>query len=67
MKICFVNTYLAGRDADCEKGLYPRSHLWGIDALRRAGHEVVIAPGTGIFGAAFAAVVLSSSRPACTK
>jgi glycosyltransferase involved in cell wall biosynthesis len=46
-KILFVNTYLQGREQDCDKGLYPRSHLWGIDHLRRAGYEVVVVPAKG--------------------
>jgi glycosyltransferase involved in cell wall biosynthesis len=47
LKVCVVNSYLKGREADVEKGLYPRSHLWGADALQRAGHDVVIVPSEG--------------------
>jgi glycosyltransferase involved in cell wall biosynthesis len=46
-KICYVNTYLEGREADVSKGLYPRNHLWGADALQDQGFEVTIAPGRG--------------------
>jgi hypothetical protein len=39
------------RDIDdrCTRGEYPRHHLWGVDALREAGHEVVTlgSPATG--------------------
>jgi glycosyltransferase involved in cell wall biosynthesis len=41
LRIAVVNPYLEGREKDCEKNLYPRSHLWGADALSKAGARVV--------------------------
>lgn len=40
MRILIVNDYLDGRRTDVDAGLYPRHHLWGADALERAGHKV---------------------------
>jgi glycosyltransferase involved in cell wall biosynthesis len=40
LRIAVVNPYLEGREKDCEKNLYPRSHLWGADALVKAGARV---------------------------
>jgi glycosyltransferase involved in cell wall biosynthesis len=37
VRVAVVNPYLEGRELDCARGLYPRSHLWGADALTRAG------------------------------
>jgi glycosyltransferase involved in cell wall biosynthesis len=39
-KICIVNSYLDGRERDCEKGLYPRHQLWGSDYLAQHGYDV---------------------------
>ncbi|HYF50919.1 MAG TPA: glycosyltransferase family 4 protein [Planctomycetota bacterium] len=39
-RICVMNGYLDGRESDIEKGLYPRHHLWGADALARHGYDV---------------------------
>lgn len=41
MRVLVVNDYLEGRHKDVDAGLYPRHHLWGADALARAGHTVV--------------------------
>lgn len=43
--ILAVNSYLQGREADCENGLYSRAHLWGFWDLRDAGYDVKLFPG----------------------
>lgn len=43
-RICFVNSYLNGRETDCDQGLYPRHHLWGADSLEAHGYDVKIVP-----------------------
>ena len=35
MKVACLHPYLEGRREDVEKGLYPRHHLWGIDAIEK--------------------------------
>jgi glycosyltransferase involved in cell wall biosynthesis len=41
---------LQGREAECEQGLRPRHHLWGLDSLKSHGYDVkVVSPtGTGL-------------------
>jgi len=38
--VVVMHSYLEGREALCEQGLYPRHHLWGLDALAAGGWEV---------------------------
>jgi glycosyltransferase involved in cell wall biosynthesis len=40
VRVAVVNAYLEGRERDCERSRYPRSHLWGADSLAAAGAEV---------------------------
>ena len=40
LKIGVVIAYLEGRETLCAKNLYPRSHLWGSDAMAEAGWDV---------------------------
>jgi glycosyltransferase involved in cell wall biosynthesis len=40
LRVGVVIAYLAGREKLCAQNLYPRSHLWGADAMREAGWEV---------------------------
>ena len=43
--ICALNNYpLRKMWESSERGLVPRQHLWGVDALVAAGHDVAIAP-----------------------
>ncbi len=40
LKVAVVISYLDGREGLCEQNLYPRSHLWGADAMAAAGWDV---------------------------
>lgn len=45
MRVVFANNYSMTRAfADVAAGTYPRQHLYGADALRASGFEVVVAP-----------------------
>jgi glycosyltransferase involved in cell wall biosynthesis len=44
-RVVFANNYaMAKAFADVAAGAYPRQHLYGADALRAAGYDVVVAP-----------------------
>lgn len=45
MRILFTNNYALDEiESACASGEWPRHHLWGLDALRNDGHEVVTLP-----------------------
>ena len=47
MRVVFANNYsMAKAFRDVERGVYPRQHLYGADALARAGWDVRVAPFT---------------------
>jgi glycosyltransferase involved in cell wall biosynthesis len=39
-RICVVNSYLEGRESECQRGLYPRHQLWGTDYLAQHGYAI---------------------------
>ena len=39
-RILVLHPYLEGRESEISKGLYPSSHLWGIDGLQKAGWKI---------------------------
>lgn len=44
--VVVLHSYLAGREQECAQGLYPRHHLWGIDALAARGWDVRLIDST---------------------
>jgi glycosyltransferase involved in cell wall biosynthesis len=41
--VLFVNNYpLDDAERECDRGALPRHHLWGLDGLREAGHEILV-------------------------